>query len=146
MPIQGKNQSFSPNSFNLSNPEIVFRSLFTRRLCFKVYLQKSKLRKNEWKNCQMAACVLKARSQKTLKDNIHQIEFKMTLQTNEIYYWIYKSHKSCQIQILWFNIYLPESWVNIARKMNKKKLSNRCMCFKSPFTDNIKRSYSSNRV
>ena len=86
MPIQSKNQSFSPNSFNLSNPEIVFHSLFTRRLCFKVYLQKSKLRKNEWKNRQMAACVLKARSQKTLKDNIHQIEFKMTLQTNKIYY------------------------------------------------------------
>ena len=27
------------------------------------------------KNRQMAACVLKTRSQKTLKENIHQIEF-----------------------------------------------------------------------
>ena len=33
------------------------------------------------KNRQTAACVLKARSQKTLKDHIHQIEFKMILQT-----------------------------------------------------------------
>ena len=38
------------------------------------------------KNRQMTACVLKASSQKTLKDNIHQIEFKMTLQTNKIFY------------------------------------------------------------
>ena len=37
------------------------------------------------KNRQMTACVLKASSQKTLKDNIHQIEFKMTLQTNKTF-------------------------------------------------------------
>ena len=38
------------------------------------------------KNRQTAACVLKARSQKTLEDEIHQKEFKMTLQTNKIFY------------------------------------------------------------
>ena len=36
------------------------------------------------KNRQTGPCVLKAHSQKTLKDNIHEIEFKMTSQTNEI--------------------------------------------------------------
>ena len=72
------------------------------------------------KNCQTAAYVVKALSQKTLKDHIHQIEFKITLQTHKMFYWIYKCHKSGQIQILWFKICLPESWVNIATKMNEK--------------------------
>ena len=38
------------------------------------------------KNRQTGPCVLKAHSQKTLKDNIHEIEFKMTLQTNKTFY------------------------------------------------------------
>ena len=40
--------------------------------------------------------------------------------SNKVFYWIYKSHKCDQIQILWFKICLPESWVNIASKMNEK--------------------------